>query len=564
MGCGVRTLERLLAQSNNPAPISIPVTFTDIRKTTGIVFRHDAAGSEEKYYLETMGSGVGWIDYNQDGLLDLYFVQQGSTKAYKPPRPLHPALYRNNGDGTFTDVTEASGIAVEDFFGTAVAVGDYDNNGYPDLYLTGYGGALLFRNNGDGTFTDVTDRAGVRDRGQWPSSAGWFDYDKDGHLDLLVCNYLYWSPDNNPWCGDPPPGPRGYCHPKLFKGQKVKLFHNRGDGTFSDVSEESGVGIPESKSLGVVLADLNNDGWPDIFVANDSWPNFLFLNSHDGTFSDVSYTSGLAVSEDGQIEAGMGTDAADIDGDGWLDIFVTHLALQLHRLYRNNHDGTFDDYTQPSGIGRKAYLMSGVSSKIFDYDNDGWNDILQANGSMLDNVELFHADQAYKEPKLMFRNLGGGKFEKVSEYLGADFMRRTAARGAAVGDFDNDGDLDVAVSNRGDYPQLLRNDGGNAHNWLLVKLVGTKSARDGTGAILKLESEGRTQVEQAKGGMSYMSAHDLRVHFGLGQRKTIQSLEIRWLSGTVDKLVDLPINQVITLKEGTGIVPSQFPVVRGK
>jgi len=260
----------------------------------------------------------------------------------------------------------------------------------------------------------------------------------------------------------------------------------------------------------------------------------------------------------------MGVDAADVDGDGWLDVFVTHLALQLHRLYRNNRDGTFDDYTERSGIGRKAYLLSGVSSKIFDYDNDGWNDIFQANGSMLDNVELFHADQSYLERKLMFRNLGQGKFEEVSQHLGPDFLRRTPARGAAVGDFDNDGDLDVAVNNRGDYPQLLRNDGGNAHNWLLVRLVGTKSARDGTGATLTLESEGKTQVEQAKGGMSYMSANDLRVHFGLGRRKTIKSLEIRWLSGTVDKLTDVPINQVITVKEGAGIVPGHFPLVPAK
>src|SRR2546422_3152637 len=326
----------------------------------------------------------------------------------------------------------------------AVAVGAYDNDGFPDLYLTGWGGARLFHNNRDGTFTDVTERAGVGDRGQWGGAAGWFDYDRDGKLDLLVANYVDWSPEHNPWCGDPKPGYRGYCHPNYFNGEKLKLYRNNGDGTFSDVSENSGIGGPEAKALGLVLADFNDDGWPDVFVANDSWPNFLFLNNRDGTFRDVSFISGVALSEDGQTEAGMGTDAADVDGDGRLDLYVTHLDLQLHRLYHNNGDGTFDDYTYASGIGRKAYFLSGVASKIFDYDNDGWNDIFQTNGAMLDNIHLYHSDTAYEEPKLMFRNLGKGKFEKVSESLGTDFTRATAARGAAVGDFDNDGDLDVA------------------------------------------------------------------------------------------------------------------------
>jgi hypothetical protein len=535
------------------------VVFVDVRQAAGITFRHDSASSEEKYYIETIGSGVGWIDYDQDGLLDLYFVQQGPTPLYNPTHPLRSALYHNNGDGTFTDVTEKAGVGAENFFGMGVAVGDYDNDGYPDMLVTGYGHTILYHNNGDGTFTDVTTKAGVADEGNWSTSAGWFDYDRDGYLDLLVCNYLDWSPDKNPWCGDPKPGYRGYCSPNYFRGEKLKLFHNNGDGTFSDVSEKSGVGIPEAKGLGVVLADLNNDGWPDIFIANDSWPNFLFLNNRDGTFRDVSYISGVATSEDGLTEAGMGTDAADVDGDGWLDIFVTHLDMQLSRLYRNNGDGTFDDYTYRSGIGRSAFLLSGVASKIFDFDNDGWNDIFQANGAMLDNIHLYHVDTAYEEPKLMYRNVGGGRFVKYSENLGPDFMRPTAARGAAVGDFDNDGDLDIAINNRGDYPQLLRNDGGNRNHWLEVSLIGTRSNRDGVGASLKLMAGGLVRVEQRKGGMSYMSAHDPRVHFGLGSTTKVDMLEIRWPSGVVTKVENLAADQIITVQEGTGVVPRTFP-----
>ncbi len=551
----------LRARSTPTPPISIPVRFTDIRQAAGITWQQDATATEEKYYLETMGTGLGWIDYDQDGLLDLYLVQSAATDIYKPPRPLRSALYHNNGDGTFTDVTEKAGVGAEGLYGQGVAVGDYDNDGYPDLYVMGYGRAILYHNNGDGTFTDVTAKAGVGDNGQWPTSAGWFDYDKDGYLDLLVCNYIEWSPKNNIWCGEHRPGYRAYCHPDNYKGQRIRLYHNNHDGTFTDVSEKSGVGLAEAKGMGVVLADFNNDGWTDIAVANDTWPNFLFINKHDGTFRDVSFSSGIAASEDGKYEAGMGIDAADVDGDGWLDLYVTHLDFELNRLYHNNRDETFDDVTFASGIGNKAIFLSGVSMKFMDYDNDGWIDILQANGSMLDNIQLYHTEVSYPQPKLMFRNLGHGKFEKVSEYLGPDFMRPTVGRGLAVGDFDNDGDLDIAVSNRGDYPQILRNDGGNANDWLEVKLVGTKSNRDGIGAALKLVSEGFTQHAQSKGGMSYMSAHDPRIHFGLGQRKKIESLEITWPSGVVDKLQTLAVNQIITVKEGVGIVPGRFPKI---
>ncbi|MBV8436412.1 MAG: CRTAC1 family protein [Silvibacterium sp.] len=508
-----------------------------------------------------MGTGVGWIDYDQDGLMDLYFVQSGPTDIYKPPTPLRSALYHNNGDGTFTDVTEKAGVAGEGHYGQGVAVGDFDNDGYPDLYVTGYGRAILYHNNGNGTFTDVTAKAGVADEGNWSTSAGWFDYDKDGYLDLVVTNYIEWSPQNNLWCGERRPGYRSYCNPNNYKGQKTKLYHNNHDGTFTDVSDKSGVGKPESKGMGVVLADFNGDGWTDIAIANDTWPNFLFLNNHDGTFRDVSLISGLAASEDGKYEAGMGIDAADVDGDGLLDVYVTHLDLELNRLYHNNGDETFTDVTYKSGIGNKAVLLSGVAAKFIDYDNDGWMDILQLNGAMLDNVNLYHGEISYKEPLLMFRNLGQGRFEKTSDALGPDFMKPVAGRGLATADFDNDGDIDIATNNRGDNPELLRNDGGNANHWLEVLLIGTQSNRDGIGAVLKLTSEGFAHVEQAEGGTSYMSASDPRIHFGLGKRTKIDSLVITWPSGRVDKLTDVPVDKIIAVKEGTGIIPHPFPKV---
>jgi enediyne biosynthesis protein E4 len=537
------------------------VHFTDVRKSAGISFRQDATATNEKYYLETMGTGLAWIDYDQDGLPDIYFVQSGATDVYTPPQPLRSALYHNNGDGSFTDVTTKAGVGGEGHYGQGVAAGDFDNDGYPDLYVTGYGRAILYHNNRDGTFTDVTASSGVGDTGGWSTSAGWFDYDKDGWLDLVVANYIDWSPKGNLWCGERKPGYRSYCHPDNYKGQYTKLYHNNHDGTFTDVSSSAGVGRPESKGMGVVLADFNNDGWPDIAVADDSWPNLLFLNNHDGTFKDVSYPSGIAASEDGRYEAGMGVDAADVYGDGWMDIYITHLDAQLNRLYRNNHDGTFDDDTNASGVGKGTRQLSGVAMKFIDYDNDGWTDILQLNGAMLDNISLYHSETSYAETLLMFRNLGKGKFEKVSVALGPDFMRPVVGRGLAVADYDNDGDIDFATNNRGDYPQLMRNDGGNANNWLEVKLVGTRSNRDGIGAVLKLTGEGFTQVKQAIGGASYMSASDNRIHFGLRSIQRIDKLEIDWPSGQVDLLKPLQINRIIAVQEGKGIVARPFPKI---
>jgi enediyne biosynthesis protein E4 len=538
------------------------VTFVDVAAQAGITFRHDNASSTEKYLIETMGSGCGWIDYDQNGLLDLYLVNGATTRAYTPQQPLRSALYRNNGDGTFTAVTAKAGVGAEGLFGMGVAVGDYDNDGFPDLFVLGYGRCLLYHNNGDGTFTDVTARAGVQNSGLWASSAAWFDYDNDGKLDLVIANYVDWSPERNFYCGDRGPGMRSYCHPDDFHGQPPTLYHNNGDGTFTDVSKSSAVGLKGGNGLGVVTFDYDNDGWQDIFIANDHMPNFLFHNNRDGTFREVGYLAGVAVSADGQFEAGMGTDAADTTGSGRLDLIVGHLDMQLARVYQNMGDQTFEDATLRSKLSYSTYHMSTFGARFMDYDNDGWRDLFLANGHVLDNIERYHADTKYAEPKMMFRNTGRGIFENVSDQLGPDFQLPRVSRGAAIGDFDNDGDLDILINNCGQRPQLLRNDGGNANHWLEIFLIGTKSNRDGVGARVKVTARDLILYDQRKGGMSYQSAQDPRLHFGLGQRSSVDSIEIVWPSGSVTKLANIKADQIIAVKEGAGIVERPFPRVR--
>ncbi len=540
------------------------VKFVDVAQSAGIRFRHDNAASPEKYLIETMGSGCAWIDYDQDGLLDLYLVNGAATRVYTPPHALRSALYRNNGDGTFTDVTDRARVGAEGLFGMGVAVGDYDNDGFPDLLVLGYGRCILYHNNGNGTFSDVTARAGVENAGRWASSAAWFDYDNDGRLDLAIANYIDWSPEHNFWCGDHGPGMRSYCHPDDYNGQLPTLYHNNGDGTFTDVSEKSGLGLKPGNGLGVVTFDYDDDGWQDVFIANDSMANFLFHNNRDGTFREVGYVAGVAVSADGLPEAGMGTDAADTTGDGQMDLVVTHLDSQLARLYRNMGDGTFDDATLQSQLGYATFHMSGFGARFMDYDNDGARDIFMANGHVLDNIARYNSTVHYAEPKLMFRNLGKGIFENVSDRLGADFLLPRVSRGAAVGDFDNDGDLDVLVNNNGQAPQLLRNDGGNANHWLQISLVGTKSNRDGVGARVKLTAGDLVLYDQRKGGMSYQSAQDPRLHFGLGDRQIVDSLHVLWPSGAATTLRNLRADQVITVKEGQGLLDRPFPRIPRK
>ncbi len=508
-----------------------------------------------------MGSGCGWIDYDQNGLLDLYLVNGAATRQYTPKQPLRSALYRNNGDGTFSDVTETAGVRAEGLFGMGVAVGDYDNDGFPDLFVLGYGRCILYHNNGDGTFRDVTAHAGVANQGRWGSSAAWFDYDNDGRLDLVIANYVDWSPDRNFYCGSQGPGLRSYCHPDDYHGQAPTLYRNNGDGTFRDVSKSSGLASKPANGLGVVTFDYDNDGWQDIFIANDSMANSLFHNNRDGTFTELAYEAGVAVSSDGAAEAGMGTDAADTTGDGSMDLVVTHLDLQLARLYRNLGGGMFEDATFRSRLSYDTFHMSGFGVRFLDFDNDGWRDIFMANGHVLDNIERYHPGTRYAEPKLMFRNRGDGTFENVSGRLGPDFLAPFVSRGAAVGDFDNDGDLDILVNNNGGPAQLLRNDGGNANHWLEIFLIGTRSNRDGVGARVTVSAGDLKLYEQKRGGMSYQSAQDPRLHFGLGERTRIDSIEIQWPSGGLTRLRDVGVDRILAVEEGRGIVKRDFPRV---
>jgi hypothetical protein len=535
------------------------VKFTEVAAAAGLTFLHDNAATAEKYLIETMGAGCAWIDYDQDGLLDLYLVNSAPTPAYTPQRPLRSALYRNRGDGTFADVTESAGVAAAGLFGMGVTVGDYDNDGFPDLMVLGYDRSILYRNNGDGTFSDVTAQAGVANRGRWASSGAWFDYDNDGKLDLVIANYVDWTPQNNFYCGDEGPGMRSYCHPDVYRGQPATLYRNQGDGTFRDVSGPTGLAGKPANGLGVVTFDYNDDGWQDIFIANDGMANHLFQNLGDGTFREVAYQAGVAVSSDGLAEAGMGVDAADTAGSSRLDLYVTHLDLQLDRLYQNLGGGNFEDATLRSMIGYATYLMSGFGLRLVDYDNDGARDLFVANGHVLDNIQRYHARTRYAEPKLMFRNTGRGRFENVSNGLGPDLQTPRVSRGVAAGDFDNDGDVDLLVSNNGQAPQLLRNDGGNANQWLQILLVGVASNRDGVGARVKVSAGGLVLHDQKKGGMSYQSAQDPRLHFGLGRHAQADVVEIRWPSGTLTRLEQVKTGQTIAVKEGVGLVAWPFP-----
>jgi hypothetical protein len=538
-----------------------PVRFVNVAAPAGIRFRHENAATPQKYLIEAMGSGCAWLDYNQDGLADLYLVNGAATQVFRPAAPVHGALYRNNGDGTFTDVTAAAGVGAEGLYGMGVAVGDYDNDGYPDLAIVGYGSSKLYHNNGDGTFSDVTARAGVANQGKWASSAAWFDYNNDGRLDLVIANYVNWTPESNYYCGGKGEGMRSYCHPNDYRGVAPTLYRNNGDGTFSNVSEPSGLAKSPSNGLGIVTLDYDDDGWQDIFIANDALANSLFHNNGNGTFTEVGYEAGVAVSEDGAAESGMGTDAADASGTGRMDLIVMHLDQQQPRFYRNLGHGTFQDATSASKLAYSMFRLSGFGARFMDYDNDGWPDIFVATGHVLDNIARYHGGVTWAEPKLMFRNTGNGVFADVSGGLGPDFQASTVSRGVAVGDYDNDGDLDILLNNNDGPAQLLRNDGGNANHWLEVLLIGTKSNRDGVGARVKLTAGGRTLAEQRKGGMSYQSAQDPRLHFGLGTATKADSLEIRWPSGEVTHLTEIPSDRILAVQEGAGIVKYAFPQV---
>jgi hypothetical protein len=430
--------------------------------------------------------------------------------------------------------------------------------------MTGYRRSVLYHNNHDGTFTDVTAKAGVANEGVWGTAAGWLDYDRDGYLDLLVTNYVQYDVDHPVSCGGNKPGYRAYCHPDSFSGSSPRLYHNNKDGTFTDATKTAGLENRDGKSLAVVLADLNGDGWPDIFIANDTQRNFLYLNNRNGTFREATYSSGAGFSEDGKAEAGMSADAADLRNAGLYDLFVSHLDFQLNRLYRNNGEGVFTDATIPSGIGQSNYRNSSFGARFFDFDNDGWRDLLVINGHILDNIAIYHPNVTYEEEKRLYRNVGSGKFVDASASQPAAFRAPRVGRGLAVGDYDNDGWQDFVVSNNGEAGQIFHNegnssDGARQNHWLGVHLLGTKSNRDGLGAKLKLTAGDLVSFDQAKGGMSYCSSQDPRIYFGLGQRAKIDALEIAWPSGVVDVLRNIGPDQIITVEEGRGLTAYRFP-----
>jgi enediyne biosynthesis protein E4 len=515
--------------------------------SSGITWKHVAGHSKEKYLPETTGSGCAFLDYDNDGWMDIYLVNSGQCDFFHPSPPLRNALYRNNRDGSFTDVTEKAGVAGGGY-GQGVAVGDYDGDGFPDLYVTQYGRNILYHNNGDGTFTDVTEKAGVAAPG-WSSSAVWFDYDNDGRLDLFVCQFVEFDKAKNLPCaaGDSP----GYCIPRLYKPMPNWLFHNNGDGTFTDVSKKSGIGSLVGKAWGVVATDINNDGLMDLFVANDTVQNFLFVNRGNGKFEEVGTEAGIAYSEAGRPRSGMGVDSADFDQDGWMDLFVANIDHEFYSLYQNNRNGTFDDQALPAGIAKSTRLMSGWGLKFFDYDNDGDLDLLLANGNPDDLIQVFHKDVTYEEPLLLFR--GTGKtFENVSANGGPLFSQMFSSRGLALGDIDNDGALDVLISCNDGAPILLHNKVGAQNHWLGIKLVGKRANIDAVGALITYQAGDLRRSRMKVGGGSYLSSHDPRVVLGIGKRTQLDWVEIKWPhpSGAVQRFTNLPIDRYITIREG--------------
>ena len=543
-------IQRKPAKAEEPL---LSPTFSDVTAKAGIRFLHESSRTPQKYLIETMGAGVAWLDYNRDGFLDLFFVNGAALKDPMPeeeePDKSDPRfwnrLYRNTGDGTFVDATERAGLQGKGY-GMGVAVGDYDNDEKPDLFVTNFGGNLLYHNEGNGTFKDSTAHAGVVGGG-WSVGAAFLDYDRDGHLDLFVARYLDWDFDNNPWCGPQVVKKRGYCHPNTFEAATHLLYHNQGDGTFEEVSKPAGIATHPGKGLGVTFNDYDQDGWPDILVANDSVAQQLYRNSGDGTFNEVALEVGVAYNSDGRAFAGMGVDFEDYTNDGWPDVFLNALSLEGYVLFENAQ-GELEDTSDQAGVSGISMPYSGWGTKFIDYDNDGWKDLFVAQGHVLDTVSIDSPQISYLQPLLMMRNVKG-RFENVSDRSGAAFGISRAARGAAFGDFNNDGFVDVAVNINDGPPLLLHNRGGEG-NWILIKLVGSVSNRDGIGAQVRVVGEsGLTQYRVVSTAASYLSASDKRVHFGLGKDRTIKVIEITWPSGIVQRLKDVEANQILIVEE---------------
>jgi len=552
-----------------------PVTYVDVAKEAGLTVPNIWGGvKSKKYIIETKGNGLAFFDYDNDGWLDIYLTNGVRfEETYTPENAPISHLYKNNRDGTFTDVTQKAGIG-RTGWGTGVCVGDYDNDGWDDLFCCYWGHNILWHNNGDGTFTDVTKKAGLyEERVRWGDGCTWIDYDRDGFLDLFVCNYIELDLSRVPV-----PGQMGYCQwkgipvmcgPRGLPGGMNILYHNNGDGTFTDVSEKAGILKPGPRySITAVSYDFDNDSWPDIYVAVDSEPSLLFHNNHDGTFEEMAGVAGVAYNEDGQEQAGMGIGVADYDMDGWLDIFKTHFEDDTCVLYHNNGDGTWADLTFVSGIGiNTRYVNWGAG--FVDYDNDGWPDIFHVTGHVYPEIEQYNLDANFLSPRIVYRNLGNGKFKDVSAQMGPGVTARFSSRGCAFGDYDNDGDIDVLVLNNNDVPSLLRNDGGNQNNWIKIKLIGTKCNRTAIGARVRVVTGNHAQIDEVHSGTSVMSQSDLRLHFGLGQAKVVDLIEVKWPTLVVDKngnngkpaevpqvekFTNVAANQIITIKEGAGII----------
>ncbi len=542
------------------------VQFLDVAQQAGLTIPNVWGGIEHKRsIIETKGSGVAFFDFDNDGWIDIYLTNGNRLDAHwDPDKAPTSHLYKNNRDGTFADVTEKSGLA-RTGWQTGVCIGDYDNDGWDDLFCCFWGHNILFHNNGNGTFADVTKKVGLyQEQLRWGAGCTFLDYDRDGHLDLFVCNYIKLQPDQIPsptdtsycqWKGIPI-----MCGPRGMPADTNILYHNNGDGSFTDVSEKAGILKPGPRySITAVSYDFDNDSWPDIYIAVDSEPSILFKNNHNGTFTDIGVMAGCAYNDDGHEQAGMGVAVADYDCDGWFDIFKTNFADDTCNLYHNNGDGTFSDVSFAAGVGvNNRYVAWGCG--FIDYDNDGWADIVQINGHVYPEVDKYNFGETFKNPRLVYKNLGNGHFQDVSAELGPGISERFSSRGAAFGDYANNGAMDVLVLNLNDIPSLLRNEGGNRQNWIKLKLIGTKCNRTAIGARARVITGKHIQMDEVHSGTSVMSQSDLRLHFGIGKTEIVDLIEVKWpTTQKIEKFAQVKANQILTIREGAGIVGSYKP-----
>ena len=545
------------AGNGGSAATTSAVTFRDVTQQSGIHFTHNNGAFGKKFLPETLGPGVAFIDYDNDGWPDIFLVN-GMDWPGHAQKHTTPKLYHNNHDGTFTDVTHKAGLDVE-MYGMGAAVGDYDNDGFDDLFVTALGQSRLFHNNRNGTFTDVNQKAGFTGPHELSTSAAWVDYDKDGRLDLVDGNYVQWTQESDLYCTLDGKN-KSYCTPESYKGTAARLWHNRGDGTFEDVTQKAGLGEPTSKTMGIAVLDYDNDGWPDLLFSNDTQPNKLYRNNGNGTFSEKGVIAGVAFSEDGVARAGMGVDAADYDHSGYPSVMITNFSNQMLSLYHNEGKGLFVDEAPQSAIGRATLLTLGFGCFFFDYDLDGWPDIFIANGHIDPEIQKVQTNVKYAMPPHLFRNLGKGKFEEVTSAMGSAFIVPRVGRGAAYADINNDGRLDLLLATNGGPVYLFRNEAeaaAAANRSLRIKLVGTKSNRDGIGAVARVTSGGDTQTQMLRSGSSYLSSSELVLTFGLGQHEKADSIEIRWPSGQVDHLAGVSTGQTIIVTEGSGQTSSR-------